>query len=440
MLRAYRTVLGLVLGAGLVALACADEDPTGVGGPLLPGGTVRTYEILLDPDVFLASDTTLGGFVAPQHVTYRVLAGGYEGLTSNGLVRFATPPATVTYVDTAGATRVDSMPSYIGGRLVVRVDTLRSAAPGPVLLELHRIGEEWDPRSATWALRVDSGQVRLPWGQPGGTSAAMVDTATWDPAAGDSVSFDVDSLTAAVWADTADFARGALIRVATPDARLNSPLALLRLEARPSARPDTTVTVTLGVTAGTFVYDPQPPASPGLRVGGVPSWRSYLRFQRLDTLSVPCPGEPAGSGCVLRLDEVKVNYAALVIQPEATPPAFVPEDSLRVDARTVLTMAGVPLERSPLGSRAAATASQPIPPSRFLPGGGAGTIEVPLTQYIAALAAARGEGKEPPPQVLVLYAAQEGGVFGAGEFGALGSAAPPRLRLIVTVATQVEIR
>src|SRR5690606_23897560 len=191
-----------------------------------------------------------------------------------------------------------------------------------------------------------------------------------------------------------------LIRVATPDARLNSPLALLRLDARPSARPDTVVTVTLGVVAGTFVYDPEPAAGSGLRVGGVPAWRSYLHFQRVDTLSYPCPGEPAGSGCTLRLGEVKINYAALVIQPEAAPPGFVPEDSLRVDARTVLTVPSVPLGRSPLGSRAAGSSSQAIPPSRFRPDSGADAIEVPVTQYIATLAATPKEGEAAPPQTL----------------------------------------
>src|SRR5690606_21073944 len=49
-----------------------------------------------------------------------------------------------------------------------------------------------------------------PRAEPGGTSAALVDTATWDPAEGDSVSFVVDSLTVALWADTLDAARGAL--------------------------------------------------------------------------------------------------------------------------------------------------------------------------------------------------------------------------------------
>lgn len=425
----------------MVALACADEDPTGIGGPLVPGGAVRTYEIVLEPEQFLASDTTLGGFVAPDQIFFRVLAGGYEGLTSNGLARFAPPPATLTYVDASGATRTDTMPTYVGGRVVLSVDTLRSVASGPVRLELHRIGEEWDPQSASWTLRVDSGGVQLPWTEPGGTSAALVDTATWDPAEGDSVTFDVDSLTLALWADTLDVTRGALIRVATPDARIRSPVAVLRLDARPSAKPDTVIVTTVGSIGGWFVLDSDTPAGSALRVGGLPSYRSYFQVQRLDTLAFPCPGEPPESNCVLRLNDVTINYAALVLQPEGTPGGLVPDDSLRIEARTVLPVPGIPLARSPLGSLAAGFAMGPIEPATFRPGANPGTIEVPLTRFIATLARGqREEGADPPPERFALYDARENSLFGYGTFGGLGSASPPRLRLIVTVAPEAEIR
>lgn len=437
------TLLGLVLGAGLVVIACADEDPTGVGGELSPGGSIRTYELILEPETFLASDTSVGGFLQPAAASFTVLAGGADGLNSNFLVRFAAPPATITYTDAAGTTQTDTMPTYIGGRLVLRVDTLRSAAAGPVRLELHRIGEEWDPRSATWTERVDSGQVRLSWSEPGGTRAALVDAATWEPGTGDSVSFVVDSQTVALWADTTDPARGALMAVASADARLISPLSLLRLDARPSGRPDTVVVVTVGATGTTFVFDPQPPATAELRVGGLPTWRSYLQFQRLDTLALPCPDEDPAAGCVLALDEVKINYAALLLRPAATPSAFAPVDSLVIDARSVLTKPSVPLDRAPLGSRAGVVPSEAIPPARFRPDGdgGAGAIEVPVTQFVAALAAGQKEGQaHPPPALLALFAAIEGRDFGFGSFAAQGTGSAPRLRLIVSTATRVEIR
>lgn len=437
------TLFGLLLGGGLVVIACADDDPTGVGGDLPPGGSIRTYELLLEPEAFLASDTALAGFYQPAGASFGVLAGGAGGLNANVLIRFAAPPSRVAYRDTMGVSREDTLPTYIGADLVVRVDTLRSVASGPVDLELHRIGEEWDPRSATWTERVDSGDVRLSWSQPGGTRAALVATATWGPDAGDSVTFAVDSQTVALWADTTDATRGALIAVTNPDARLISLFALLRLHARPSARPDTVVVVNVGPVGMTFVFDPQPPTTGDLRIGGVPTWRSYLQFQRLDTLTLPCPGEDPAAGCVLPLDEVKINYAALLLRPADMPSALVPTDSLVIDARSVLVKPSVPLDRAPLGSNAAVRPSRAIPPERFLPDweGGDEAIEVPVTQFVAALAAGRGDdGADDPPSVLALFAAAEGRDFGFGTFGAKGAASAPRLRLVVSTASRVEIR
>ncbi|MFO7259659.1 MAG: hypothetical protein DIU52_000790 [bacterium] len=440
-MRGFRSVLAFVLAAGMVALACADEDPTGVGGPLVPGGAVRTFEIVLEAEDFLVSDTALGGFVTQGQLLYRVLASGYEGMTAHAVGRFAPAPASVTYVDASGATRTDTLPSYIGGRVVLRLDTLRSVAPGPVRLELHRVGEEWDPASASWTLRVDSGGVQLPWAQPGGTSAALVDTATWDPAGHDSVSFRVDSLTVALWSDTLDATRGAFIRVATPGARLRSPSLILRLDLRPTAtNPDTVITTTVGTLGGTFFFDPNPPPGSMLRVGGMPSWRSYFHVQRLDTLVVPCPGEPPESGCVVRLNEATINYAALVLQPDSTPGGLLPDDSLRIEARTVLTVPGVPLARSPLGSRGSAYLAPALAPETFRPGASPGAVEVPLTAFVATLAAGRTEAQGEPPRWFVLYPVVESGLFGFGTFGGLGSPAPPRLRMIVTVATDAEVR
>ena len=438
------TLCGLLLGGGLVAMACADEDPTGVGGNLPPGGSIRTYELILEPDVFLAGDTSLAGFFEPAAATFGVLAGGADGLSSNVLVRFVPPPESVSYRDTLGRTQTDTLPTYIGAELILRLDTLRSAASGPVDLEAYRIGEEWDPRSATWTERVDSGQVRLSWSQPGGTRAELLAKATWEPHASDSVTFAVDSQTVALWADTTDAARGALIAVTSPDARLISLTPILLLHARPSARPDTVVTVSVGPVGATFVFDPQPAATEDLRIGGLPTWRSYLQFQRLDTLALPCPGEDPAAGCVLPLDEVKINYAALLLRPAAMPSAFVPADSLVIDARSVLVRPSIPLDRAPLGNSAAARPGSAVPRERFLPDGEGGddAIEVPVTRFVAALAAGPGDdGDNAPPSVLALVAAPEGRDFGFGTFGAQGAAAAaPRLRLIVSTASRVEIR
>jgi hypothetical protein len=434
------TLCGLLLAGGFVAVACTDEDPTGVGGDLPLGGTIRTYELILGPEVFLASDTSVAGFFKPSGSSFVVLSGGADGLTSHVLVRFAAPPSSVIYRDTMGVSREDTLPTYIGADLVLWVDTLRSTASGPVELQLYRIGEEWDPRSATWAERVDSGNVRLSWSEPGGTRAGLVAVGLWEPDAGDSVVIAVDSQTVALWGDTTDATRGALIALPSPDVRLVSLRPILRLHARPSARPDTVVDVTVSAVGATFVFDPQPGATADLRIGGLPTWRSYLEFQRLDTLTLPCPGEDPAAGCVLPLREVKINYAALQLRPTGLLSAFVPGDSLVIAARPVLVKPSVPVDRAPLGGNVAARSSNAIPPERFRPGGGGedGAIEVPVTWFVEALATGPDDA---PSSVLALFATREGQDFGFGTFGgqAAGEAAP-RLRLIVSTASRVEIR
>ena len=157
-----RAVVGGAVAAALVAAACGDEDPTGVGGPLLPGGVVRTFQVVLGPEAFLAGDTTLGGFTRPAESGYMVVAEDFGGtFDAHALARFDRPPRSVSYRDTAGATRQDTLPRFTGGVVVMRVDTARSAAAGPVRLRLHRIAEPWDPATATWTARVDSVGRRL---------------------------------------------------------------------------------------------------------------------------------------------------------------------------------------------------------------------------------------------------------------------------------------
>src|SRR5690606_41249015 len=98
----------------MVALACADEDPTGVGGPLVPGGAVRTFEIVLEAEDFLVSDTAVGGFVTQGQLLYRVLACGYEGMTAHAVGRLAPAPASATDAGSSGACRTVPRPGFCG--------------------------------------------------------------------------------------------------------------------------------------------------------------------------------------------------------------------------------------------------------------------------------------------------------------------------------------
>lgn len=427
-----------VCGAFALA-ACADEGPTDVGGVLIPDDLVRTYDIVLDASQFLAFDTVIGGFSRPSETNFRVVAAAHGGtLDARLLARFAPPPRAVTYTDTEGATRTDTMPTFIGGEVVFRIDTLRTHQTEPVQLRLYRIGEAWDPASATWLHRVDTAGAREPWSEPGGPRDVLVAEATWSPDA-DSVLFQVDSLTVALWADTASKSRGAMIVAETPGSRLRSNSILLRLEARPSERPDTTVVATVSTTGSTFIFDPPAVATGDIQVGGTPAWRTYLGFRPLVSEVLPCPGGPAG--CTVPLRDIQVSYAALELDPRPVDGGFVPEDSVIVEARTVLAVGAVPLGRAPLGDRAGPVLES-IAGTRFDPDSpDGGKFEIPITSFVRELVRTPREGEPDPATVLALLSLPEGATLGYGRFAGTGSAGGgPRLRLVVTVADEVNLR
>jgi hypothetical protein len=106
----------------------------------------------------------------------------------------------------------------------------------------------------------------------------------------------------------------------------------------------------------------------------------------------------------------------------------------------------LPLARSPVGDTVGRN-HPAAPASRFVVGPGAtGRVEVPITPFFAALAAdttAAGAGTTESPGTLTLAllgAPLEGSNFGFAEFfGRRSGANAPRLRLIVTVATEVQL-
>lgn len=422
-------ILGVFIAATLVLAACAEEDPVGLVG-LFPADAVRTIEVILPAEAFLVADTSIGGFSRAADAGFLVVAEDFEGaLDAHALARFALPPAGVSFRDTAGTTRTDTLPRLVGGEIVVRVDSLRSRAGVPVRLALFRTAEAWDPRTATWTLRVDSGGVQLPWAQPGGTRGALVDTAVLQPGAG-TLTFAVDSTTLALWSDTTDRSRGALVLSETPGVRLRLSSLRLRFQARPSQRPDTVVTDSVGTEARTFVFDPQPAPGANLFVSGTPSWRSFLRLrERLDTLRI-ATGAADDS---IRLSEATINFAALLLQPVAPPPGFSPEDTVVIEARTVLAADEVPLARAPLGG---AISELGLPPASF--SAGASRVELPITGVLTALAVAPDAGTAQAATTLALIGAPEGALFGLGAFGGRGGAAAPGLRLILSVTSEVQ--
>jgi hypothetical protein len=237
--------------------------------------------------------------------------------------------------------------------------------------------------SATWTNRIDTTGVTLPWTMPGGTRGAAIDTATWT--AGDSISFAVDSATLALWNDSTDRSRGAILVAETEGARSRLLSATVRVGARSSIRADTVVNVDLVPAVRTFVANPTlAPSSGAVRVGGIPTWRTFLRFRDdLRTLRFPCNnGQP---NCTVSLDSAHVNRAQLLLKPALTPSGFLPEDSVFIEARMIAVAPQVPIERSPLTGDVPIARSLLMGPEVFRNPASAEPIRLDVTGFIAHL-------------------------------------------------------
>lgn len=415
-----------------VMSACTDEAPTDVGDDLLPSGGVRTFEVVLDPAQFITYDTTFTGYTRAANAAFSPLARQFQGvLDANALFRFAQPPTLIAVRNAAGSTVTDSTPSYFAGRLVLRVDTLASESAPPLLVRGFQTGEAWDA-SATWTLRVDTGNVELPWMTPGGTRGAEIDTATWT--AGDTIVLDVDSSTVARWIDTANVARGALIVTETNGTRVRLTSAVLRLSAHSDLAPDTVVNLDVPASVSAFVFNPQPPTGSELRVGGAPSWRTILGIRDdLADLVFPCPGE---SNCQIALASAHINRAELLLQPVAAPAGFIQEDTTLIQVRTLAVTPGVPLQRSPLGVDVCSGAARCLIRGRVIPdyfaaGAAPPLVAFDITSYIFALVNEGVSDENRPPFALTLLDASEPSTFGFSTF-----AQGARLRLVLTAAVE----
>ncbi len=419
------------IGFGLTLLACTDEDPTGIGGALLPAGDVETFEVILEPAQFLQFDTAFSGYAAAiDFASYQVMRR-FEGVVdANALFRYGALPTSLQVRDASGTVRADTLVRFPSGYLLLLVDTIRSRGTGT--FGVYRTAEEFDSRTATWTVRSDTGGVRRLWQTPGGTRGPLIGSVAWTSSM-DSVTIPLDSAMIVVLTDTAVKSRGALITLdlasVPTGASLRLTSASLRLSGKSTIRPDTTVVVTLGPEASTFVFTPDPPTLSGAAaVSGVPAWRTAIGLREdLKNLMVPCPG----TGCTVRLSQAHINMAELLLRPTGSPAGFSPEDSIFVGAQTLLESPNVPLSRSPIGE-AVGSIRQAIPRSRFSDADTGPEVALPITVLLTAIAsdtATTAQGRI--PRRLALLTSPQSATFGLASFRA-----GPRLRVVLTISTE----
>lgn len=438
----------LIVALGLAGLmgglaACGDEDPTGVGSTLLGPG-VTTFEVVLEADQFLLSDTTYPGFATFRDLGSRLVANGFAGeLDAHTLARI-NRPFTVTYVrEEGGTSQADSLLSIRGGRFTLIVDTI-ATTDGPIAVEVAPITESWETGSVTWTLRTDTADVSEPWTTPGGTTGPVAGSGVW--VEGDTLFIPVDSAAAAVWHDTANARLGALIRTTTEGARLRLRSVSFSFDVVPRARPDTLLEAG-SVTQTAYIVSPEEPSAAAdgeLRVGGLPFWRSLLHFRPLDDIVVNACTGTIGTGdpaCDVPLGDATVSLAQVLLTPLVVGGRRV-ESPLRIDAREVLLAEGVPVSRAPLAPLYGSVTVNPEVPVELFgpPGPGDQTAGVRVTNFVRDLIAGVEEDDEddpPPSEWLALLSTAETGAslptLGYMSFSSMEGTSPPRLRLIVTM-------
>lgn len=429
-------IVGFALSILLVA-ACQVEIPTATRAELVKSGVA--VEIRVPYDEFVTSAVVHGGFGRASALGGGFLAHDFgpgldedgaevPGLEAATLVRFGGYPSSVSVVDTAGTNRLDTAITFHAGGVLVRLDTVSSVTGGPVDLTAHLVTEEWDPLSANWAYAVDTVASQVPWSVAGGGAADAVATGVWDPAAGDSVELVLDSAIVAAWADSVAV-RDVRIVVNTPGVRLRVASVRLRLWTVPSIRPDTLLGVAVGATAATFIYDPVPtPPSTALRIGGAPSWRTFLNLN-VPRLLDGYPDLCAQLDCPVDLRTEHVSYAALELTTVPGAAAFALSDSLAVDVRMVTAPRFLP--KSPLGPPSfAAGGLALVPPELYRPAAGQ-IFELPITEHVRDQLRGETAAGDPISSTLALLTIFEPLSIEYATFAGRSSATPPTLRLIL---------
>lgn len=433
MKRAWMVAVLVSVSWGL--LACDEVTPTSSDEGLRPLDP-RTVEVVLPFEVFAEQIRVYGGFGTPSSVFQAVLAAEYEGvLDSHVLSLYDIFPWKASVRDSTGTTRVDSAFTQIGGYLMVQFDTTAgNVPPSPVAVGASTLPTTFDPTTASWTMIVDTINDQRAWEVPGAGGGVDLGAATWNPLDGDSIMIPLDSAQLALLGDTLRVGNGVRFDLRTAGGRINLIDTALRIRVRPNIHRDTVVTISALGGSRTFIYDPVPlPAADGIRVGGAPSWRTVF------TVALPPALDPDGAVCAIVTCPIVVhaeglNSATLELTTATTQPAFQPADTIFLDARPILSPELLP--KSPVGASLVGGLGVAIPPEAFT-GERPRTVAIPLTTFVRALLS--DPEAERAGELAILTPIEPLSIAFAS-FEGPGSAAPPMLRLILTVSDTMEVR
>ncbi|MEN8143343.1 MAG: hypothetical protein ABFS14_00190 [Gemmatimonadota bacterium] len=412
-----------ILFSLLTAAGCTEDAITDVSPEDAPGSSAPTVEIELRAADFVSfEDTTYVGYAIPGAAPFSIVAD-QDGLDSRMLARFSTIPDSVQ-VDTTLRVAVDS---FVAASLRLVVDTVLSVLPdsafaAPFSLSAFSLDGSFVEREATWS----EASAGVPWMIPGGDLGALLGTLDLDTLTAETfpdtifvpLSGNIDSLFTA-WRAT-DGEPGLALSMEARGVVLQVSATALLLGA---AAGDTVVQVARTPSEQTFIFDPPPPAvGLGLRLGGLPAARAYIRFQ--------IPESVAG----FALRGAVINDAVFQLRPLATPTdPFALTQSIAAGAFEVT---GDPLtegEKVPVGPNLGLGA-EVLDPDSLAAGV---SLEFPATALLQ-----RWSSNDTIQFInLGLRTIPEGTTLGRWEFGSSQSAPAfqPGLRLIVTPPTEFEL-
>ena len=420
-----------MIGAGAVS-SCTENDTTAPDLGFLQIDP-RTAEVLIPFADFVDDVQVFGGYGAAQDLGYGAVTLDLDGMTARALAHLNDLP---TVAEVTASTR------FSGGRVVLIFDTVSGPSDSLVDVELYEVSEDWHPPTVTWEVAVDTAGERRSWTQPGGGLTTVLGGATFNAfrdrqtnsaaALVDTVSIPIDSATVAALGETGAV-KGFLVSAVQPGVLLRMVGVRLQIFAVLATTPETIMEVGVPAVDLTFMTDPAPTAPMGwLRVGGVPSWRSII------TMSIPPtvdgPAEFCGSvGCQVDLTQVHVNLAELVLTTRQTESGFQPQDTTRMEIRSVLNTELLP--KSPVGGPLGPFVESLSPELFSVQAGTEASLS--LTSFVAGLLSEAAETGTVSVATVALLSAIEPFTIGFASFEGGGGAGAPALRLLYTAANGV---